>query len=59
MPRVYNIKMYQHGKRCGYTNVKMYIKVMTKNDTYFYDNYRENGELAFTTTMATIEDMLI
>ena len=37
----------------------MYIKVMTKIDAYFYDNYRENGELAYTTTMATIEDMLI
>ena len=40
--------MYQHSKQCGYTNMKMYIKVMTKIDTYFNDNYRENGELAYT-----------
>ena len=49
--------MYQHGKQCGYTNVKMYINAMTKIDTYYYDNYLENGELAYTTTLATIEDM--
>ena len=34
-PVINDINIYQHGKQCGYINVKMYIEIKTKSDTYF------------------------
>ena len=58
-PVVYNINMYQHGKQLSVViqnlhDVKMYIIIIKESDTYF-DNHNNDGEIAYTATMATVK----